>query len=167
MIRRAKIKDLADIMALTKACAKDMMDRGIYQWNDHYPSAKTFERDINRNELHLLEDPGNIVAIIVITPLVDEEYIPVRWITENGRNVYVHRLAVHPDYQGKGFAQQLMSFAEEQARKENYTSVRLDTFSKNLRNQRFYEQRGYVKLEDIYFPEQSESPFHCYELVLK
>jgi ribosomal protein S18 acetylase RimI-like enzyme len=59
-----------------------------------------------------------------------------------------------------------MSFAEEFAQKNNYASVRLDTFSVNKRNQRFYELRGYKKLGDIYFPKQSEFPFHCYELIL-
>ncbi|MGI9546672.1 MAG: GNAT family N-acetyltransferase, partial [Flavobacteriaceae bacterium] len=167
MVRRAKIEELAEIMLLSRACAQHMIDRGIYQWNDYYPNAKTFERDINRNELFLLEDSGDIIAIITITPLVDKEYIPVRWITANGSNAYIHRLAVHPEYQSQGFAQQLMSFAEEFAKRENYVSIRLDTFSKNPRNQRFYEKRGYVKLEDIYFPKQSGYPFHCYELVLK
>ena len=48
----------------------------------------------------------------------------------------------------------------------NFVSIRLDTFSQNKRNQQFYEQRNYVKLENIYFPNQSEFPFHCYEKVL-
>jgi ribosomal protein S18 acetylase RimI-like enzyme len=59
-----------------------------------------------------------------------------------------------------------MDFAEQHAIENNYTSIRLDTFSKNKRNQLFYELRGYKKLEDIYFPKQSEFPFNCYELVL-
>ena len=80
--------------------------------------------------------------------------------------MYIHRLAVHPEYQGKGFAQKMMDYAEDYARKENYISVRLDTFSQNHRNQRFYEARGYQKLGDIYFPKQSVHPFHCYELIL-
>jgi len=59
-----------------------------------------------------------------------------------------------------------MAFAETYARNKNFAAVRLDTFSQNKRNQRFYEIRGYTKLTDIYFPKQSEHPFHCYELVL-
>ncbi len=50
--------------------------------------------------------------------------------------------------------------------KNNYLSIRLDTFSKNIRNQKFYELHGYNKLGDIYFPDQSENPFYSYELVL-
>ena len=59
-----------------------------------------------------------------------------------------------------------MDYAEKYGRKKQLTSVRLDTFSKNLKNQKFYERRGYVKLENIYYPSQSDSPFYCYELLL-
>ena len=52
------------------------------------------------------------------------------------------------------------------ARENDFDSVRLDTFSQNKRNQKFYEARGYKKLENIYFPKQSTHPFNCYELVL-
>jgi ribosomal protein S18 acetylase RimI-like enzyme len=65
-----------------------------------------------------------------------------------------------------GYAQEMMSFAESFARKNNYDSIRLDTFSKNVRNQYFYQQREYKKLGNIFFPNQSEYPFYCYELVL-
>ena len=59
-----------------------------------------------------------------------------------------------------------MKFAEHYAQENNVLSIRLDTFSQNKRNQKFYELRGYKKLGDIFFPKQSKHPFHCYELVL-
>ena len=97
---------------------------------------------------------------------MDEEYIPIDWLTPNTNNIYIHRLAIHPDAQGQGFAKELMDFAEHYAIEKNYNSIRLDTFSQNKRNQKFYELRGYKRLGDIFFPKQSEFPFHCYELVL-
>ena len=36
-----------------------------------------------------------------------------------------------------------MDFAEEYAREKKFISVRLDTFSMNKRNLKFYESRGY------------------------
>ena len=97
---------------------------------------------------------------------MNEEYIPINWLSENDKNLYVHRLAIDPRHQGKGYAQKLMDFAEAFAKDNNYRSIRLDTFSQNKRNQKFYELRGYKQLDDIYFPKQSEYPFHCYELIL-
>ncbi|NHF58904.1 GNAT family N-acetyltransferase [Flavobacteriaceae bacterium TP-CH-4] len=166
MIRSAKISEIPDILRLTKACASHMIEHGIYQWNDQYPSQTAFENDIARDELFVLVLSGNIVGTIVLSTLMDEEYVPVTWLTPNENNIYVHRLAVHPDQQGKGHAQRLMDFAENRAKEMGVSSVRLDTFSQNKRNQRFYENRGYTKLGAIYFPKQSAHPFHCYELVL-
>ncbi len=166
MIRRAKIEEITEILELTDACAQHMIEGGIFQWNEHYPSEQAFIKDIARDELYVIEVEGSIIGVIAITTSIDKEYVPVQWLTQNGNNLYVHRLAVHPGFQGRGYAQKLMSFAEKMAKEKQYDSIRLDTFSKNQRNQRFYEQRSYKKLGDIYFPQQSEYPFHCYELIL-
>lgn len=166
MIRPAKLGELTDIITITKACAAHMIKNNIFQWNAYYPSIKVFENDIKRGELFVLEIAGDIKGTIVISTQMDEEYKPVKWLTPSHKNLYIHRLAVHPDHQKKGYAQELMGFAEDYGRKSDYSSIRLDTFSQNKRNQHFYEIRGYQKLGDIYFPKQSEAPFHCYELVL-
>jgi len=166
MIRKGNLKDIDAIMLLTKACAKAMIAKGIYQWNEHYPNPFAFENDVKRNELYVLEVDGQVKGTIVISTFMDEEYMPIDWLTQNHNNIYIHRLAIHPELQGQGYAQQLMNFAEQFAIDNSYSSIRLDTFSQNKRNQKFYELRGYKRLGDIYFPKQSEYPFHCYELVL-
>jgi ribosomal protein S18 acetylase RimI-like enzyme len=96
----------------------------------------------------------------------DALYDIIDWQTPDGNNLYIHRLAVHPEFQGRGIARQLMDYAEAYAQKEKCTAVRLDTFSKNPRNHRFYKARGYQQLGDVYFPKQSEAPFHCFEKIL-
>lgn len=166
MIRKGLTSDIDMILEITRACTNLMISQGIFQWNDHYPNRKAFEIDVMRNELFVLETENKIVGCIAISTLMDEEYVSVNWITPNKNNIYIHRLAIHPDHQGKGFARKLMDFAEQFAIKNNFMSIRLDTFSQNKRNQLFYELRGYQKLEDVYFPNQSKFPFHCYELKL-
>jgi ribosomal protein S18 acetylase RimI-like enzyme len=165
MIHRAKISEIHEILAITKACAKHMAENGIFQWNDDYPSKLAFENDISRKELYTYKIDMKIVGSIVISTKMDDEYLPVTWLTPNKNNIYIHRLAILPSFQGKGFARNLMDYAETYAQQNSYASIRLDTFSKNKRNQKFYETRGYQRLGDIYFPKQSGHPFHCYELV--
>ncbi len=166
MISKATIEDIDSILKITKACAKYMISNNIFQWNENYPNKLAFENDIKRKELYVLKIDSVIMACIVITAFKDEEYRPIKWLSKDENNIYIHRLAVHPKYQGKGIAQQLMDFAENFAIKNNYTSIRLDTFSQNKRNQKFYELRGYKRLGNIYFPKQSNEPFYCYELIL-
>lgn len=166
MIRSAKLSEIDDIIDITRACATHMQQKGIFQWNEHYPSKEVFIKDLERKELYVLAISGSIAGAIVISTLMDLEYTTIKWLTANTNNCYVHRLCVRPHFQGQGYAQQLMDFAEDYARKKEFLSIRLDTFSQNQRNQRFYETRGYQRLGDIYLPKQSEHPFHCYELVL-
>lgn len=163
MIEVATLKDLKEIKKLTEACAVALEEKGIYQWNEHYPPLEKLEQDILKKELYVLKEEEKILGIIVLTPEMDKEYVPIRWLTPNSNNLYVHRLAVHPSSWGKSYGQKLMTFAEDFAKEKGYASIRLDTFSQNKRNHLFYETRGFKRLGDIFFPKQSEHPFHCYE----
>lgn len=166
MVVKASIVDLEQLYAITKSCAKHMIKNDIFQWNENYPSKEILLNDIESQQIWKLEENKVIVAIIVLTEIEDKEYNKVKWLTKNYKNLYIHRLAVDPNFQGQGYAQKLMAFAENYASENKYKSIRLDTFSKNIRNQKFYEKRNYKKLETIYFPNQSEHPFYCYEKVL-
>ena len=166
MIRKGNLTDINRILKITKACTEHMIENNIFQWNAFYPNKNTFEKDAAREELYVIEADSELIGCVAISTLMDKEYIPVSWLTQSGKNLYIHRLAVHPKYQGIGYAQQLMSFAENFAVSHQFKSIRLDTFSKNLKNQKFYELRGYKRLGEIRFPNQSEYPFYCYELVL-
>ncbi len=150
MIRKALPSDLQFIFNLTQACAKAMIVKGIYQWNEYYPTKERFEMDIGLQELYVLEKES-IIGIIVLTEIIDKEYIPIQWLTQNLNNLYIHRLAVHPTYWGQGYAQKLMEFAEEHAKKYQYESIRLDTFSQNQRNQKFYETPRISKARNYIF----------------
>ena len=166
MIRKAKIEDIVPVMRITDACGKHLISQKIYQWNDQYPKQDIFETDIERGELYVIENDSQLIGCMVITEIKDPEYNDVEWLSTDGNNIYIHRLAVHPDHQGNGYAQALMEFAEKKARTDLRKSIRLDTFSNNKRNQRFYEKRGYTRLGNVYFLNQSTDPFFCYELLL-
>ena len=80
-----------------------MIENGIFQWNEYYPSKEVLENDIKLEQIWKLEIGEEIAGIIVLTEIEDVEYENVNWITENNNNnLYIHRLAVHPKYQGKG-----------------------------------------------------------------
>lgn len=166
VIEKGTYVDIKPLLEVTRACAKHMISRGIYQWNETYPNIDVFTNDVDLGQLYILRKDRLILGSIVVSEIMDEEYYDIEWLTRNDKNIYIHRLAVHPNYQGQGFAQNLMKFAEDFARKNQFNSVRLDTFSQNTRNNIFYQKRGYKRLGDVYFPKQSNHPFHCYELIL-
>jgi len=163
-IDKALNKDVSEIKLLTESCAAHMISQGIFQWNEHYPSAEAFERDIQRGELYKLTQDEKIIGTIVLSNIKDEEYKDIKWTGDDGTQLYIHRLAVHPEYQGKGCARNLMDFADNFALEQGYSWMRLDTFSQNQRNQKFYLARGFKQVGSIYFPKQSVHPFYCYDL---
>lgn len=166
MIRKATAKDLQTVKSITQACAVAMNQQGIFQWNDHYPSWAVFQQDIADEALYVYESNGQVNGCIMLSPVKDHVYETVTWLTPDVNNLYIHRLAVHPNIQKKGLGGQLMAFAEQFALKNGYQSIRLDTFSKNPANQHFYEKRGFQKLGPIFFPKQSPHPFFCYEKII-
>lgn len=165
-IIKAGKNDIVQILEITRSCARAMIQNEIYQWNESYPSNEVLMNDIELGQIWKLENKQSIIGVMVLTEIEDDEYKDVKWLTKNGSSIYVHRLAVHPDFQGQGCAQLLMTYAENYALEHNYKSIRLDTFSQNKRNQRFYKKRNFTELGTIFFPNQSEHPFICFEKVL-
>ena len=69
-----------------------MIENGIFQWNEMYPSKKVLQKDIELQQIWKLEENEIIIGIIVLTEIEDKEYKNVKWLTKNDKNLYVHRL---------------------------------------------------------------------------
>lgn len=164
-IVKATIDDSGDIMELIKSCILDMESLGIYQWNEYYPTHDIIIGDIESGNMYVLKEGNSIWGIIVINEDQSPEYNNLRWVCNEGKALVVHRLAVLPKKQRTGIAQELMDFAENYARKKEYTSIRLDTYCGNPRALGLYEQRGYIRVGQVHFP-MRDLPFNCYEKVL-
>jgi ribosomal protein S18 acetylase RimI-like enzyme len=144
-----------------------MISQGVFQWNEHYPSLAIFKKDIEEESLYVIDLKGIVCGCIMFSEEKDPLYNTIDWLTPDHSNLYLHRLAIHPLQQKKGWGKKLMDFAENYALENGNISIRLDTFSQNLRNNTFYKARGYSRLGDVYFVKQSTFPFHCYEKVLQ
>jgi len=64
-----------------------MQEWGIFQWNEHYPSLEKLWNDIEQQELYVRAGKEAIKSIIVLSDHMDEEYIPIKWLTPNSRNL--------------------------------------------------------------------------------
>jgi len=167
VIRLGKPSDNADTKVLTEACAVHMQQQGIEQWNEYYPSLAILTKDLMAGDAYVYIQDGRLVGTVMFSQDKDPLYNPIQWSTPDAAAYYVHRLAVHPDYQGQGIAKALMDFVEGKIQQSGGSAVRLDTFSQNPRNNKFYKARGYTQLGDIYFANKSPYPFHCFEKVFR
>ena len=117
MIRQGKIEDASRIIKVLSACGKNLRAQGIDQWDENYPNLPQIEIDIQQNELFVIEIEGIIQGCIVLNEVQDKEYFELDCITDNNeKQLVVHRLGIHPETQGKGFARKLMDFAENLAK---------------------------------------------------
>ena len=167
MISLGEIHEIDEIIALTKACGLNLRQNGIDQWDENYPDRNSIQLDLETRTLFTYREGIEILGIVVLNERQDEEYSGINWSTsEAAKNLVVHRLAVRPDQQGKGIAKKLMDFSEKYALEKGYASIRLDTYSQNPRNQRFYINRGYTDLGPVYLKYKKAHPYYCYELLL-
>jgi len=163
IITKVNKEDASEIMDLLRACSKNMEKNGIFQWNEeHYPTLDIIKNDINNETLYKLNSDNKILAVITIDEEQHPFYEKVKWQGNGEKVLVVHRLAVHPDFQNKGYAKMLMRFVEGYAFKNGYTSIRLDVYSKNKIALEFYRKNHYKSNGKVYFPFR-EFSFYCFE----
>ena len=164
---KAEPRHATEVLGMVNECVKDMNMNGIYQWTDQYPKADTFISDIESGTLFAIEENDGIIGIIVLSEHQDRQYEEVDWKDKAGKVLVIHRLAVHPRWQRKGVAGRLLDFAEDYARENMYTSIRVDTYSGNPRSMKLFEKWNYDKKAGyVHFPECKEH-FYCYEKLIR
>ncbi|WP_232231460.1 GNAT family N-acetyltransferase [Paenibacillus sp. HW567] len=164
-IRKARRADIGEIMALIAKCVQVMQDGGSDQWDDKYPNREIITQDLDKGTLFVYEEQAAISGIMVLDEDQAEQYEAIRWSQEQGAHLIMHRLAVHPEVQGKGIARKLVAFAEELARSGGYSSIRLDTYAKNTRALALYPSLGYERRGEVDFPGRTAN-FPVFEKVL-
>lgn len=165
-IVKCQKQDMLNIFDIISKCKAHMESYNIYQWNEFYPSLDIIETDITSVHCYLLKDNGLSIAYFTIDEEQPPEYNNINWITKGEKVLVIHRLAVLPEYQGKGIAKKILKFIEEFANENKYESIRLDAYSKNIKALKLYENYGYKMVGKLYFSNR-EFHFYCYEKKLK
>ncbi|MBL4702970.1 MAG: GNAT family N-acetyltransferase [Flavobacteriales bacterium] len=163
-IHVASLKDLNSVCTIFKQCAEFMREQGIYQWDANYPNTNEIRENITQSEVWIFKIGHTIVGTITLNEFQSPEYMEIPW--RHHSFLVVHRLAVLPTSQGKGIARILMDHAEQLCISNGKKSIRLDTYSLNPRNLKFYTNRNYQHLGNVHFREMS-APFLCLEKLLE
>jgi ribosomal protein S18 acetylase RimI-like enzyme len=141
--RKGTMSDIIAISQLVEAAKVDMDNKGIYQWDNIYPTVDDFQHDISNNNLYVVEDEKCLVAIYVISEEYDEAYTKCTWENADETACVLHRFCVTPEYQNRGLGKQILSYIESQAKEMSYESIRLDAFTENPHALNLYRNSGY------------------------
>jgi ribosomal protein S18 acetylase RimI-like enzyme len=124
--RRAQPEDAAAIAALVnRAYAKYVLRIG----RKPMPMLADYADAIRRHDVWVAESDGTIVAALVLIP--------------EAETLLIENIAVDPAHQGGGLGRTLMTFAESEARRQGYASIRLYTNEKMTENIAIYGRLGY------------------------
>jgi GNAT superfamily N-acetyltransferase len=129
MIRRARPEERAAVEAIVNAAYAIYVDR---IGKPPGPMLDDYAPLIADGMVSVLEDEGRtIAAIIVLVPQPD--------------HLLLDNIAVQPDRQGHGLGRQLITFAEDEARRLGFAELRLYTHEKMVENIALYTRLGFVE----------------------
>eukprot|EP01103_Thecamoeba_quadrilineata_P007918 TRINITY_DN17738_c0_g1_i1.p1 TRINITY_DN17738_c0_g1~~TRINITY_DN17738_c0_g1_i1.p1 ORF type:complete len:169 (-),score=23.88 TRINITY_DN17738_c0_g1_i1:201-707(-) len=161
-IRKARQDDVPLVALLIQKVVPLMRAEGNYQWDDRYPTQETFTEDVQIGQLWVALLDNTLCGVTAITTDQNPEY------AEAGLDVSIkaivpHRMAVHPDFRGKGVAKALMIEAEHEAKRNGVKFVRVDTNKNNKATQSLFPKLGYRFCGEVNFPLYPGQVFLCYE----
>jgi ribosomal protein S18 acetylase RimI-like enzyme len=144
----------------------NLREKGVYQWDRYYPNRFIIKGDLKQGNLFGMHEGIQLVGAIVLDTKESKKYKNLQWADIDGKPLVIHRLGVHPMYQGNGLGKRLLQFAEEFALKHGHSSIRLDVYSGNPGALALYERTGYREVGAIRFPNRPR-PYYCFEKNLK
>lgn len=144
--RLANEKDIEKIADMIKAAITEMENRGIYQWDDIYPSKEDFLLDIKNGQLFVGIAGDDISVVFAVNEEYDEQYQNGDWKYPNCEYRIIHRLCVNPKYQNRGVARETLHHIETELRKAGIEAIRLDAYSENPFALSLYHNNGYEKV---------------------
>ncbi len=117
-----------------------------------YPVRATAEAALERGDLFVLEQDGNVAASAVINHTQVPEYADCSWKypASESEIMVLHTLTVDPDQKGKGCGRAFVQFYEEYALRNGCEYLRMDTQSKNTAARDFYKKLGYKEPGMVY-----------------
>lgn len=145
-IRKAKDKDIDEIMALYEQARAYMAENGNPgQWTNGYPAREDVETDLNRNVLYICESSDGIEGVFMFCIGEEPNYREIEggcWLNEEPYG-FLHRIASAG--RKKGVATFCVQWCLTQCK-----NMRGDTHQKNKTMQRVFEKNGFKPCGTVY-----------------
>lgn len=155
--------DVDQIATLFKLVTDLMKANDVQQWHYKYPLASHVIKDIEGQHCHVYIVGGQIAGTITVDTKQDAQYQNVHWKFPTDVCAVIHRLGVHPSFQGRGISKTLCLYAEHLALQKNIQHIRLDAYSLNPISNQLYASLGYHLADGFCHFHGNDAPFFCYE----
>lgn len=174
MIRLAKESDLPAVAAIYEAILdqEDTTGNHYTGWQrGAYPTADTARGIFEAGTLYVgADEDGTIWGSMNLNGSQLPEYKNGSWSipAEDNQVAVIHTLTIDPARAGQGLARQMVVFAEDTARSQGKTVLRLDTGVDNAPANHLYPSVGYrfAGVVDTFFMGYAKRPLNLYEKAL-
>lgn len=150
VFRKATDKDLSAIAAIYEEIHMDEeAGRTSIGWiREIYPTEKTAEASLLRDELFVAEEDRTVAGADIINQQQADVYAGADWEfpAPNSEIMVLHTLAISPKAAGKGYGKAFVRFYEEYALRKNCPYLRMDTNAGNSRARAMYRKLGYREI---------------------
>lgn len=165
MIRKAIKEDIAKIMEVMKVTIEEMKEYNNTQWDENYPQASNFEKDIEAGDLYVdAVETGELRGFVCINYVEPVEYKDIKWQLDE-KAVVVHRMAVNPKFRNQGVGISLLNFSQDFAVKNDVRYLKTDTYSINDKMNALFRKFGFQLAGEMEFLGK-EKPFYCYDKII-
>ena len=110
-----------------------------------YPTRKTAEAAVLRDDMFVLED-GEIIGTGIINRTQVDVYYGAPWRYDTDKVCVLHTLVISPKVSGRGYGRAFVEYYEQWALDHNLPELRIDTNAKNSAARAMYKKMGYEEI---------------------
>jgi ribosomal protein S18 acetylase RimI-like enzyme len=136
-IRLAREEDTRIIVELLNKVTLDLHRKNINQWAYPWDFKEVYE-DVKNKNTYVIESDTLIVAAFSIKDMDVNAVLNI----SKPNNLYLYRIAILPEYQGKNIGLKVINHAFELSRSLRKT-LYLDCWAGNIRLKNFYSKAGF------------------------
>jgi GNAT superfamily N-acetyltransferase len=143
-VKKTTIKEYDHVNSLLKEVAQWLKDNGVKQWGyllDGGDDQEILQAIIDGYTYIIMEDNGAI-ATFTLSPEQNEWDQHIFGKDTEFESLYLHRLAVMPDYMKQGIGKRILQWIHENAKHEKKW-LKLNCVADNPRLNRFYQENGF------------------------
>lgn len=148
VVEKATQTDFDDVCRVLNRSKQKLMDSGSPQWSDDdAPTEQSIHDALTEEKIYVLKINKKIIGSAILTNDDDPAYENIQYGNwENlDQNYYsIHRFAIDPSENGKGYAKLFFKLLTMVAREEGASDIRVDTHPVNKAMQNVILSNGYV-----------------------
>ena len=128
ILRKAVANEAPIIWEILAAAIERRKADGSDQWQDGYPNKAVVADDLSKQYGYVLVEGKTIIGYCALILNDEPAYktIEGQWFS-NEDFIVIHRIAIAPEYLGKGLVQTMLTYIEELAKEQDIHSLRADT----------------------------------------